>query len=179
MKLGDEYLEKIRKRQKQYYVKVSALSNAVAGKRRVEIRERVKKHRERVKERNVADAPDALMVAMEFPKKGESSRRKRKHGNDRFYKNIAQPEREKRNLIRANARLRKCKERAKKASTSFTTITSRSNACSLMKQNGISPSKAPKIKKKLLYAEDISSKIWKSIQERKNKRESIRRVISG
>ena len=177
MKLGDEYLEKIRKRQKQYYVKVSTLSNAVAGKRRVEIRERVKKHRERVKERNVADAPDALMVAMEFPKKSESSRRKRKHGNDRFYKNIAKSE--KHNLIRANARLRKCKERTKKASTPFTTITPRSNVCSLMKQNGISPSKAPKIKKKLLYAEAISSEIWKSIQERKNKRESIRRVISG
>ena len=119
------------------------------------------------------------MVAMEFPKKGEYSRRKCKHGNDRFYKKIAKLEKEKRNLTRANARLRKRKERAKKASTPVTTITPRSKVCSLMKQNGISPSKAPTIKKKLLYADAISSEIRKSIQERKNKRESIRRVISG
>ena len=119
------------------------------------------------------------MVAMEFPKKVEYSRRKCKHGNDRFYKKIVKLEKEKRNLIRANARLRKRKERAKKASTPVTTITPRSKVCSLMKQNGISPSKAPTIKKKLLYADAISSEIRKSIQERKNKIESIRRVISG
>ena len=58
MKLGDVYLEKERKSQKQFYVKVSALSNADAKKRREGIRERVKKYRGRAKERNVADAPD-------------------------------------------------------------------------------------------------------------------------
>ena len=50
----------------------------------------------------------------------------------------------------------------------------------LLRSNGLSPSKTSKqLKKSLLFSEVVSKEIKSSVLERKNKRESIRRILSG
>ena len=48
-----------------------------------------------------------------------------------------------------------------------------------MKNAGINPCNASEIQKQLLFAETISKEIQEAVNEKKNKKESIRAMISG
>ena len=48
-----------------------------------------------------------------------------------------------------------------------------------MKNAGINPCNASEIQKQLLFAETISKEIQEAVNEKKNKKESIRTLISG
>ena len=48
-----------------------------------------------------------------------------------------------------------------------------------MKNAGINPFNASHIQKQLLFAETISKEIQEAVNEKKNKKESIRAMISG
>ena len=50
--------------------------------------------------------PPPFLVAMKFPKRGESSKKRKKRGDDRFYKKIAKVEEEKKTLKKSNVTLR-------------------------------------------------------------------------
>ena len=85
-------LKKERKRQKKYYVKTSQLKNNALKKRREAVKERVRRSRaqkkaliEKIREDNencaTADTDrnfSPMIVSLQFPKRGESSRKRKK-----------------------------------------------------------------------------------------------------
>ena len=135
---GSKYLEKERKRQKKHYVKV-------------------KRHRQSLKQSldtsnttiansspiSLPSTDSPLLVAMKFPKRGESSRKRKRRSDDRLYKKIAKLEEEKRSLQKRNATLRKRVQRSRKEKQSTkmnAEVTPRKSVSKLLRQSGLSPS---------------------------------------
>ena len=119
---------------------------------------------------------------MSFPKRGESSKKRKRRNNDCFYKKIAKLEKEKKALKKSSATLRQREHRMKKKKQKDTNqvFTPRKSVSNIFRRGGLSPGKASRvIVKTLLFAEVVSEEIRASVLERKNNRESIRRLLCG
>ena len=195
---GQKYLAKERARQQKNYKKVKDLSKKELRERREAVKLRVQKHRCTTKKlleaskcdtsltinSSTASSPEpAFLVAMNFPKRGESSRKRKRRSDDCFYKKIRKLQNEKQALQKSNATLRQRVHRMKKkqgCQLSGQEMTPNKSVSLLLRSNGLSPSKTSKqLKKSLLFSEVVSKEIKASVLERKNKRESIRRILSG
>ena len=111
---GVKYFEKERTRQKKNYTKVKDLSKNEMKVRRETVKLRVQKHCLSAKQPlNTSECstslscsskslstpePPPFLVSMKFPKRGESSKKRKKRGDNRFYKKIAKLEEEKKTL---------------------------------------------------------------------------------
>ena len=77
------FLEKERKRQRKYYVKAEELTPKERRDRREAVKLRVRKHRETSKSSSQSQPqpnqtmPQNLIISLPFPKKGESSRKRK------------------------------------------------------------------------------------------------------
>ena len=185
---SDKFLEKERKRQKKYYIKTTQLKKKEMKEHRQAVKERVQRSRaqkkaliERIHEENESftssnteRAYTPMLVSLPFPKRGEASRKRR--SDDRLYKKIAKLEREKNNLKRKCNTLRK---RATRNSSTNSPLTPKRKTIKMMKAAGINPGNAPEIQKQLLFAETISKEIQEAVSEKKNKKQSIRTLVSG
>ena len=117
-----------------------------------------------------------LVVSMNFLKRGESSRKRKRQTNDKLYHKIAKLKEDKRRLERKCDSLRK---KVHRKITSASPLTPKTKAKKMMKAAGIKPVDAPEIQKQLLFAEAISLEIQQAGKERKNKKESTRTLLSG
>ena len=122
-------------------------------------------------------SPSSILVSVPFPKRGETSRKRKQRSDDRLYKKIRKLENEKRKLQRKCESLRKKIFRSSKKKENSSTLNRKTNK--LMRRVGINPRDAPEIQKQLLFAETLSSEIRKAGNEKKNSKQSIRSVISG
>ena len=129
-KEGLKYLEKERAQQKRNYTKVKDLSKKELQERREAVKLRVLKHRLSTKQLWESSACNAsittstnssptlesspFLIAMSFPKRGESSKKRKRRSDDCFYKKIAKLEKEKKALKKSNATLRQRVHRMKK-----------------------------------------------------------------
>ena len=113
-KLEDpNFLEKQHKRQKENYVKTSSLSKKELQERRIAVKERVQRSRDRKKalleqiqnEMSYASSsteldtdqtmsPSPMLASVPFPKRGEASQKRKRRSNDRLYKKIGKLENE-------------------------------------------------------------------------------------
>ena len=120
---------------------------------------------------------------MNFPKPGESSRKRKRRSDNYFCKKIRKLQNEKQALQKSNATLRQRVHRMKKkqgCQLSGQEMTPNKSVSLLLRSNGLSPSKTSRqLQKSLLFSEVVSREIKASVLERKNKRESIRRILSG
>ena len=85
-----------------------------------------------------------LVVSMNFPKRGESSRKRKRQTNDKLYQKIAKLKEDKRRLERKCDSLRKKVDRK---ITSASPLTLKTKAKKMMKAAGIKPVDAPEIQK--------------------------------
>ena len=113
---GPDFLEKQRKRQKENYVKTYSLSKTELQERRIAVKERVQRSRDRkkavrkkeqiqnemsyVSSSTEADtdqtmSPSPILASIPFPKWGEASRKRKRRSDDRLYKKIRKLENEK------------------------------------------------------------------------------------
>ena len=184
---SDSFLEKERKRQKRYYKKTSELSKKQLKERRIAVKERVKRSREKAKifdetnnQSSVSQDSDAtvspFIVSINFPKRGESSRKRRRQSDDKLYHKIAKLKNDKRKLELKCESLRKRMSRKEKLSSP---LTPKRKTEKLLRTIGVKSSEAPEIKKQLLFAEAISLEIMKAGKTKSNKKESIRALVGG
>ena len=108
---GPDFLEKERKRQKENYVKTSSLSKKELQERRIAVKERVQRSRDRKKalleqiqnelsyasssteaESDQAMSLSPMLVSIPFPKREEPSQKGKRQSDDRLYKKIRKPE---------------------------------------------------------------------------------------
>ena len=190
---SDEFLEKERKRQKKYYVKTTQLKKKELKERIQAVKERVKRSRaqkkaltEKIREENESCALNdtngtftPMMVYLQFPKQGEASRKRKRRSDDRLYKKIAKLEKKKHNLKRKCDSLRKRVTRNSSTGKMNYPLTPKRKTIKMMKAAGINPGNAPEIQKQLLFAETIPKEIQEAVSEKKNKKQSIRTLVSG
>ena len=112
--VSDEFVEKERKRQKKYYVKTSQLKKNELKERREAVKERVRRSHaqkkaliEKIREDNKICATvdtdrnfSPMMVSLQFPKRGEASRKRKRRSYDRLHKKTAKLKKEKQQLSR-------------------------------------------------------------------------------
>ena len=182
------FLEKERKRQKKNYVKTAELTKKQLKERREKVNERVKRSRKATKMlteiMNVSSSDtcdtDAsvspLLVSINFPGRGESSRKRKRSSDDKLRYKIAKLSHEKRRLELKCDSLRKKVGRKMKSKNQ---VTPNSKATKMLTAIGIDPEKAPEIKKQLLFAEAVSLEIQCAGKEKKNRKKSIRNILSG
>ena len=98
---GPDFLEKERKRQKENYVKTSSLSKKELQERRIAVKERVQRSRDRKKalleqihnemscasssteadtDQTMSSSP--MLVSIPFPKRGEASQKRKRRSDD-------------------------------------------------------------------------------------------------
>ena len=118
---------------------------------------------------------------MDFTKKGDSSRKRKRSRQNRIQAKIRKLGKEKEYLLRKNCALRVRVHRLKNSSkVSTSEETPRKSVNKLLRRSGLTPKKvSDEIKKSLLFAEALSGEIRDSTAEKKNARKSIRRLISG
>ena len=112
-KEGDAYLEKERKRTRKYYTPTAELNTKEKKKRRAEVRERVKKCREKAKaakRNNPEDCNQPLVVDFNFKRNNAKTRGNR--GISKAKAKVAKLEDENVNIRRTNKRLQKRPSRA-------------------------------------------------------------------
>ena len=188
-----KYLAKERARQQKNYKKVKDLSKKELRERREAVKLRVQKHCCTTKKlleaskcdtsltinSSTASSPEpAFLVAMNFPKRGESSRKRKRRSDNCFYKKIRKSQNEKQALQKSNATLRPRVHRMKKKQECQ--LSGQEMTPNKSVSNGLSPSKTSKqLKKLLLFSEVVSKEIKVSVLEREIKRESIRRILCG
>ena len=191
--VSDEFLEKERKRQKTYYVKTSQLKKNELKKRREAVKEKVRRSRaqkkaliEKIREDNESCATvdtdrnfSPMMVSLQFPKGGEASRKRKRRSDDRLHEKIAKLKKEKQQLSRKCDSLRKKLTRSSSTVKINSPLRPKRKTMKMMKNAGINPCNASHIQKQLLFAETISKEIQEAVNEKKNKKESIRAMISG
>ena len=119
-----------------------------------------------------------MMVSLQFPKRGKASRKRKRRSDDRLYKKIAKLEKEKHNLKRKCDSLRKRVTRNSSTGKMNYPLTPKRKR-KMMKAAGINLGNAPEIQKQLLFAETISKEIQEAVSEKKNKKQSIRTLVSG
>ena len=195
---GPDFLEKQRKRQKDSYVKTSSLSKKELQERRIAVKERVQRSRDRKKavrkkeqiqneisyasssteaDTDQTMSPSSILVSIPFPKRGEAFRKRKPRSDDRLYKKIKKLENEKRKPQRKCESLPKKIFRSSKKKGKSSTLNIKKNK--LMRGAEINHRDAPEIQKQLLFAETLSSEIREAGKEKKNSKQSIRSVISG
>ena len=118
-----------------------------------------------------------VMVSLQFPKRGEASRKRKRRSDDRLHKKIAKLRKEKQQLSRKCDSLRKKLTRS--SSTAKINYEKLRKTMKMMKNTGINPYNASQTQKQLLFAETISKEIQEAVNEKKNKKENIRTLISG
>ena len=178
---------KKREKTKKCYVKISQLKRNALKKGREAVKERVRRSRaqkkaliEKIHEENESCATvdtdrnfSPMMVSQQFPKGGEASRKRKRRSDDRLHK------KEKQQLSR------KCDSLGKKLTRSSSTVkinsplTPKRKTMKMMKNAGINPCNTSEIQKQLLFTETISKGIQEAVNEKKNKKESIRTMASG
>ena len=182
---------------KKNYKKLKDLSKKELRERREAVKLRVQKHRCTTKKlleaskwdtsltinpSTASSAEPAFLVAINFPKRGESSRKRKRRSDDCFNKKIRKLQNEKQALQKSIATLRQRVHRMKKkqgCQLSGQEMTPNKSVSLLLRSKGLSPSKISKqLKKSLLFSEFVSKEIKASVLERKN-RKSIRRILSG
>ena len=84
-----------------------------------------------------------LIVSINFPKRGESSRKRKRHSNDKLYHEIAKPKQNKQRLELKYDSLRK---KVYRKTTSGSTLTPKTKETK-MRRVGIKPFDAPEIQK--------------------------------
>lgn len=186
---SDKFLEQERKRQKKYYVKTAKLSKKELVDRRLAVKERVQKSRNKYKRlceqiemndtcasSNTDKTITPFVVSIKFPKRGESSRKRKRRSDDKLYQKIAKLKEDKKRLERKCDSLRKKISRRKKPSSP---LTPKTKTKKMLKAIRIRPNDAPEISKQLLFAEAISLEIQEAGREKKNKKENIRTMLSG
>ena len=150
-------------------------------KRREAIKERVRRSRaqkkaliEKIREDNESCATvdtdrkfSPMMVSLQFSKRGEASRKRKRRSDDRLHK------KEKQQLSR------KCDSLGKKLTRSSSTVkinsplTPKRKTMKMMKNAGINPCNASEIQKQRLFAETISKEIQETVNEKKNNKEYL------
>ena len=181
------FLEKERKRPRKYYIKTSQLTKKKLKQRRIAVKKGVQNSRQKTKMllENMNESCSSsdtdgtispLVVSMNFPKRGESPRKRKRQTNDKLYHKIAKLKEDKRRPERKCDSLRK---KVHRKIMSASPLTPKTKVKKMMKAAGIKPVDAPEIQKQLLFAEAISSEIQQAGKERKNKKESIRTLLSG
>ena len=120
-----------------------------------------------------------MMVSLQFPKRGEASRKRKRRSDDRLHKKIAKLKKEKQQLSRKCDSLRKKLTRSSSTVKINSPLTPKRETMKIMKNTGINSCNASEIQKQLLSAETIPKEIQEPVNEKKNKKESIRTMISG
>ena len=107
-KEGHAYLEKERKHTRKYYTPTAELNTKEKNKRRAEVRERVKKCREKAKaaNRNNPEYCNQPLV-VDFNFKWNNAKKRVNHGISKAKAKVAKLEDENVNLRRTNKRLQK------------------------------------------------------------------------
>ena len=105
-----------------------------------------------------------LIVSMNFPKRGESSRGRKRRSDDKLYHKITKLKQDKRRLELKYDLLRKHVQRKTKSTSP---LAPKTKVTKMMKAVGITLDDAPKIKKQLLFAEAISLVIHQGGKEKK------------
>ena len=112
-KEGDTYLEKERKRTRHYYTPAAELNTKEKKKRRAEVRERVKKCREKAKAANRNNPEDCNQpLVVDFNFKGNNAKKRVNRGISKAKAKVAKLEDENVNLRRTDKRLQKRLNRA-------------------------------------------------------------------
>ena len=150
---------------------------------------RVRKHRQYVNSTltSSTNSPQSandvspLVVSMTFPKRGESSRKRKRSRENCLKRKLEKLRKEKATLEKKNGTLRVRIHRLHKQSKLEKAVeTPRKSVNRLLRSNGLTPRKASDdIKKSLLFSQVLSTEIKESTREKKNSRLSIRRLISG
>ena len=120
-----------------------------------------------------------MMVSLQFPKRGEASRKRKMRSDDRLHKKIAKLKKENQQLSRKCDSLRKKLTRSSSTVKINSPLTPKRKTMKMMKNAGINPCNVSEIQKQLLFAEIISKEIQEALNQKKNKKESIRTMISG
>lgn len=197
-KLEDSaFLQKERKRQKVYYVKTSNLSRKELTSRRIAVKERVQRSRDRKKallleqmtsessyasstttDVNTDGTMSPMVVSIPFPKKGEASRKRKRRSDDRLYKKITKLEKERKKLkTKCESLQKKISRSSRRKENAISTPNTKTNK--MLRTAEINSVNAPEIRKQLLFAETLSSEIREAGKERKNRKTGIRSMISG
>ena len=123
----------------------------------------------------------SLVVAIDFTKKGDSSRKRKRSRQNRTQWKIAKLGKENDSLTKRNCALRVRVHRMKSQNkTSKGVETPRKSVNNLLRKNGLTPRKlSNEIKNFLLFSEALSEEIKECTTEKKNARQSIRRFLSG
>ena len=103
-----------------------------------------------------------FLVAMSFPKRAESSMKRKRRSDDCFYKKIAKLEKEKKALKKSNATLRQRVHlmKKKKQKDANQVLTPRKSVSNILRRGGLSPGKATKD-----FGEVVSEEIRASVLE--------------
>ena len=161
--------------------------------RREAVKERVRRSRaqkkaliEKIREDNKSCASvdtyrnfSPMMVSLQFPKRGDPSRKRKRRSDDRLHKKIAKLKKEKQQLSRKCDYLRKKLTRSSSTVKINSPLTPKRKTMKIMKNAGINPCNASKIQKQFLFGETFSNEIQEAVNEKKNKEDSIRTMISG
>ena len=144
---GEKFLEKERKRQKKYYIKTKTLSAKELKDRRENVKHRVRKHRQHrqlslTTQSSSATDVSSLVVAMDFTKKGDSSRKRKRSRQNRTQWKIAKLQKENDSLTKRNCTLIVRVHRMKNQNkTSKGVETPRKSVDNLLRKNGLTPRK--------------------------------------
>ena len=156
-------------------------------KRREAVKERVRRSRaqkkaliEKIREDNESCATvdtdrnfSPMMVSLQFPKRGEASRKRKMRSDDRLHKKIAKLKKEKQQLSRKCDSLRKKLTRSSSTVKINSPLTPKRKTMKMMKNAGINPCNASEIQKQRLFAETISKEIQETVNEKKNNKEYL------
>ena len=115
---SENFLEKERKRQRKNHIKTSPLTKKQLKERRIAAKKRVQNSREKTKmllenmnescsSSNTDGTISTFVVSMDFPKRGESSRKRKRQTNGKLYHKIAKLKEDKQRLERKCDSLRK------------------------------------------------------------------------
>ena len=150
-------------------------------KRREAVKERVRRSRaqkkaliEKIREENESCAKvdtdrnfSPMMVSLQFPKRGEASRKRKRRSDYRLHKKIPKLKKEKRQLSRKCDSLRKKLTRSSSTVKINSPLTPKRKTMKMMKNAGINPCNTSEIQKQRLFSETILKEIQEAVSEKK------------
>ena len=116
-----------------------------------------------------------LIISLQFPKRGNSSRKWKRRSDDKLYKKIAKLEKN----PPAYTEIWFFEKEIVHNSLTSSALTPEWRTLEKIRAVGIRPFNAPEIPKQLLFADTISRDIRKAGKEKKNKKENICTLLSG
>ena len=149
-------------------------------KRREAVKERVRRSRaqkkaliEKIREENESCAKvdtdrnfSPMMVSLQFPKRGEASRKRKRRSDYRLHKKIPKLKKEKQQLSRKCDSLRKKLTRSSSVKIN-SLLTPKRKTMKMMKNAGINPCNTSEIQKQRLFSETILKEIQEAVSEKK------------